>query len=627
LRIKLQKLEFFTKKSVTQFLFILLVALRLCCAPAQAQEFDRLYVKSIQPALSQPLQWVSAEASAAPSLPIAFMTSPDVWAFAPYAENTVLPTATARDVWAKFSLAPTSSPQAWVIRIPRVTIQKVSLYSMGDNGTWEMQAAGTLIAPASWNRNTRTPSFEVQTSAAEKTYYLRFENHNPLTERPELMSQLDFTDGASRVSALIGLIVGMFGFLIIICFAAFAMAHNSVFLSLAAFVFAVLLHHLVAMGFGGWRLWPGSSHLNQAMLWAAPLLALASGCWFFAQASYAKVSHKRIYQLLAALALGSACLSLISVVAVNQLPRAFLNAWAGGVVLTLFLCLLWLSRGRMRWNWWLIAGLLPLAGSAVARLSYNYGWLARVESAQFVSTLLTQLGLLLLFLALAWRSRDALLSAELSKALANNDPVTGLVHSRVAKMRMSQMLLRADRLKMGCGVIMLRWINFSKLLASKSPEQQDALLKQFGQVLTRVIRDIDTAAVLGDGHFLVLVEGPVSRSALASLSTQILTACIRAAEKFDQPNVFQLHIAIWQAELSPSTMEEVIDGLQTKLGQMSAGTKRPVQFVDSTNSAPEPEEPEFSHRRDELLAKIDAIEALPNFQTSEIETARTKSRR
>jgi two-component system, sensor histidine kinase LadS len=613
---------------VKQLLSLVLVALALCCAPAQAQAqtFDRLYTKSIQPVLSQPLQWVSADASAAPSLPEAFMTSPDVWALVPYTRQSVLPTATARDAWVKFSLAPTRSPQSWVIHIPRVTIQKVSLYSLGDNGAWETQAAGALIAPASWNRNTRTPSFEVQTSSVEKTYYLRFEHFKPLTERPELMSQLDFADGASRVSALIGLTVGMFGFLMLSCFAAYAMARGPVFLSLAAFVAAVLLHHLVAMGFGGWRLWPGSSHLNQAMLWAAPLLALATGCWFFAQASYASVSHKRIYQLLVGLALGSACLGLISVVAVNQLPRAFLNAWVGGVVLTLFLCLLWLSRGRMRWNWWLIAGLLPLAGSAVARLTYNYGWLAHVEFAQVISTLLTQLGLLLLFLALAWRSRDALLSAELSKALANNDPVTGLVHSHVAKMRMSQMLLRADRLKLGCGVIMLHWINFSKLLASQSPEQQDALLKQFGQVLTRVIRDIDTAAVLGDGYFLVLIEGPVSRSALASLSTQILTACIRAGEKFDQPNVFQLQIAIWQAELTPITMKEVIDGLQTKLSQMSAGTKRPVQFVDSTNSLPEPEEQGFNLRRDELLAKINAIEASPNFQTSEIDTTRKKSR-
>ena len=620
--------EFSRKCNLQIFLTLLLFLLAAGLPQAQAQEFDRLYAKSIQPALSQPLQWVSANASAAPSLPEAFIANPDVWAFKSYAPRTSLPTGNGRDAWAKFSFAPAQSPQSWIIRIPRVLIQRVSLYSLDANGSWHMETAGSRLAPASWNRTTRTPTFEVLTSSLEKTYYLRFEHHSPMTERPELLSHLDFADGASRIGTLFGLMLGLFGFLILACFAAYAVARNAVFLSLAGFVFAVLLQHLVVMGFAGWRLWPASAHLNQAMLWAAPLFSAAAACWFFAQASYAKDNHKRIYQLLVGLATISGCLGLISLVAPNQLPREFLNAWLGGVLLNVGLSLLWLSWRGMRWNWWLVAGLLPLAGSAAARLLYNYGWLPHIEFAQAIGSLLTQLGLMVFFLALAWRGRDALLSAEVAKAVANNDPVTGLVHSRVAKIRMDQMLLRADRLKLGCGVIMLRWVSFSKLMASQSPEQQEVLLKQFGQVLVRVVRDIDTAAVLGDGYFLVLVEGPVNRSALASLSTQILTACIRLSEKFDISNAFQMHIAIWQAELSPATPSEVIDALQSKLGQMSAGTKRSVQFVDSMNSASEPERnQEFGERRDELLAKINAIEASPSFQAPLMEVARRKSRK
>lgn len=64
-------------------------------------------------------------------------------------------------------------------------------------------------------------------------------------------------------------------------------------------------------------------------------------------------------------------------------------------------------------------------------------------------------------------------------------------------------------------------------------------------------RDIDTAAHLADGHFMILVEGPVSRRTLTSLSTQILTACIRCSDKFGLPNTFNFHIAIWQATLAP----------------------------------------------------------------------------
>ena len=175
---------------------------------------------------------------------------------------------------------------------------------------------------------------------------------------------------------------------------------------------------------------------------------------------------------------------------------------------------------------------------------------------------------------------------------------------------------------------MMRWVNFGNIVASQSTTREEELLKHFGQVLSRVIRDIDTAAVLGDGYFLLLVEGPVNRSALASLSTQILAACIRLSETFDLPHAVNLNIAIWHAELTPSTTKEVVDALQSKLSQMSAGTKRPVQFVDSMNSEPEPEQPqEFGARRDELLAKINAIEASPSFAAPLMDKLPKRTRR
>jgi two-component system, sensor histidine kinase LadS len=596
-------------------LSLLLFFLTAGLPQAQAQEFDRLYSKSVQPVLSQPLQWVGALATAAPSLPEDFVANPQIWSFAPYTRSTVLPTSTGRDVWAKFTLAATPTPKNWIIRIPRVTIQKVSLYSVNASGQWQFESAGVLIAPNAWNRTTRTPSFDVMTSSVEKSYFLRFEHHSRVTERPELMSEVDFAEGASRVGTLIGLMFGMYSFLILACVAAYALARNGVFLWLAAFVASLLMLHLIQMGYGGWRLWSGSIYTNQAMAWIAPLLTMAAGSWFFAQASYAKDSNKTVYRLLGLIAIASLLLCLVRLALSAAFLRNLLNNWAAFVLLTVVGSLLWLSLRGMRWNLWLLAGLVPIAGSATTRLAYNYGWLAHVEFAQTASVFLTQLGLMWLFLALVWRSRDALLSTELNNALANNDPLTGLTQQRVAKIRLEQMLVRAARLKLGCGVIMLRWVNYKPLMASQTPDKRDELLKQMGQVLNRVVRDVDTAALLGDGYFMVLVEGPVSKEALASLSTQILTACIRSSEKFDLPNAFNLHVAIWQAKLLPSTSAEVIEALQTRLNQMSPGTKRPVQFADSVNSSgPDPED-EFVVRRDELIAKIDAIEASPSLHS------------
>lgn len=595
------------------FLILLILTFGLALQKAQAQEFDRINSKSIQPALSQPLQWVSADKAVASTLPNAFPGALEAWA--PYTPSTVLPTSANQDVWVKFSFAPVSTPQSWVVRIPRLSVQKISLYSLDATGAWLEQSAGAKLAPSQWSRRTRTPSFEVLTSTVEQRYYMRLEDYSHITERPELMSHLEFSSSASQMGMLIGLMFGSYGFLIVACLTTFVIARNTVFLSLAAFIVSMLAHYLVAMGFGGWRLWPESAQLNQAMLWAVPFLALATGCWFFAQASHAKDGHKRIYLVLVALAALNACLCVIALVDLDQLSNKWMNAWTVGVLLTVTFSMAWLSWRDTGWSRWLLAGLLPLAGAVTARLLYNYGWLTHVEFVQVPSAGFSLLGLILFFLTLAWRSRDSLLSAEIAKGLAKIDPVTGLFNSRVAHTRLQQMLLRTNRLKLGCGVIMLRWVNYSKLMASQSPEQQSALLKQFSHVLTRLVRDIDTAAVLSRGCYVVLVEGPVSRDALASLSTQILAACIRSSEKFDLPNAFHLHIAVWQSDAVPSTPDKVIKALRTKLGDMPVGTKRMVQFVDSSTGDAVPEQ-DFDQRRVELLAKINAIEALPGFQAS-----------
>ena len=587
----------------------------LSSGTATAQEFERLYSNSIQPVLSQPLQWVSAPSIAAPSLPEAFVVNPDAWAFAPYTSKTVLPTSIGRDAWLKFTLAATPTPQSWVIRIPRLTVKKVSLHDINANGFSPVQSAGASIAHNAWNRSTRTPSFEVMTSTLEKTYFLRFEHHIAVTERPELVSQTDFADAVARLGTLLGLMFGIFGMLMIACIAAYVMARNKVFLSLAVFVAAALLHYLVQIGFGGWRMWPGSVYLNQAMQWTAPLLAMAACCWFFAHASHAKDISKPVYRLLSFLALVSLGLGLFGLISVDQIQRNYLMGWVVFVLLVIACSLLWLSLRGMRLNLWLLAGFLPIAAAAAARLTYSYGWLAHMEFALAVSVFMTQVGLAWIFVALTWRGRAVLLASEVAAALNTSDAATGLIQKRIALVRLPQMLRRATQLKLGCGVIMLHWLNYPQLVGKLSPEKQTAMLKQLGLVLNRVARDIDTAASLDDGYYMILVEGPISRSTLSSLSTQILTACIRASDKFGIPNSFSFHVAIWQAAQISISADEVMEALKTRLNQMSFGTKRPVQFVDAMASerANEPHN-ESVQRRDKLLAKIDAIEASPSVQ-------------
>ena len=134
--------------------------------------------------------------------------------------------------------------------------------------------------------------------------------------------------------------LGTFRLLIMACLAAYAMARHSVFLSLAVFAATVLLHFLVLLGFGGWRLWPHSALPTPIIQWTAPLLAMAAGCWFFAQASCAKNSNAFVHRVLCGVALGSFALSVLRLGGMEQMPHGFLNGWTAFVLMVLTACLL-----------------------------------------------------------------------------------------------------------------------------------------------------------------------------------------------------------------------------------------------------------------------------------------------
>lgn len=595
------------KASLRGLLFMLLCAI---FGASHAQVFDRLYENSPQITLAQPLQWVA--------VPKDSVTSPDAFSgaesgaekrvFQPYTDSTILPTSEAQEVWASFALPVTENLQTWYIRLPAQAIFKVSLYARDPQGGWQVHAAGEAIAPAYWALRTRVPSFELQSRADQpQVYYLRFEHRRPITERPMLLTPIEYIDGASRVGVVIGLMWGMFSVLALLCLAAFSMSRSKVFLWFGAVVVTLMFTQLVLIGYGGWRIWPYSVHLNQVMGWVSATVTMAAAAWFCAQASYARDGHPRLYRLLAAVTAGSLLLACVMMVRLDFVPRDLRNLWLALATMAILASLVWISLRGQAWNLLLLLGAAPIGLAALARLSYNAGWVLNVESAQAAGVLSAMVGLLWVFGVLAWRSRAALFSNHRGATLATYDAASGLMLPRIIEARLPAMLLRGRRQKLACGALMLHWLNQAPSHDEVGDQKRGAALSRLGEILRRAARDVDTVARCDENHFLVLVEGPISRAVLSEVSTKILADCIRASEKFADAGAFSLHIAIWHDTPREQTAADVTDALKIRLHHMASGTKRPVQFVDS------PLEPgsaaaENANRREDLLAKINAIE-------------------
>jgi GGDEF domain-containing protein len=592
------------KRAGLRIFFLLLLCLGL--RAGHTQDFGRLFGDSVTIALAEPLQWVAVPKGSIVS-PDAFLAA-GPWPLQPYTESTVLPTSGTQDVWATFSLPATESLQTWFIRLPGQALVKASLFSRGPQGDWRVQAAGEAIAPADWSLRTRVPSFELQTrSDGVQTYYLRFENKRALTGRPMLLSPVEYVDGASRVGVVIGLMWGMFSVLAMLSLAAFAMARNRVFLWFGAAVVTLMFTQLVLIGYAGWRMWPESAHLNQVMGWVSSALSMAAGAWFCAQASYARSSHPRLGRLLAAVAAGSLLMAGLMAIDRNFIPRDLRNLWLALATVAILGSLVWMSLRGQAWNLLLLLGTAPIGLAALARLSYNAGLVQNIEAAQAAGVLSTMVGLLWIFLVLAWRSRAALFSNHRGAALATYDPASGLMLPRVIDNRLAQMLLRARRKRSECGLLMLSWLDQPPSPDELSDHKRSTALSRIGEILRRAARDMDTVVRYDENRFLMLVEGPVNREAVTEVATKILADCIRLSGKLGDPNAFNLHLAIWHDTPGDQTGAQIISSLKTRLRRMASGPKRYVQFVDA-GGEPASVPAEDSARREGLLAKINAIE-------------------
>jgi hypothetical protein len=150
------------------------------------------------------------------------------------------------------------------------------------------------------------------------------------------------------------------------------------------------------------------------------------------------------------------------VMAVNLdfVPRGLRNLWLTVSTLAILGSLIWIALRGQAWNLLLLLGAGPIGLAALARLSYNMGWMFNVESAQAAGVISAMAGLLWVFLVLAWRSRAALFSNHRGVALSTYDPASGLMLPRIIEARLPQMLLRGRASKkVECGVLMVHWLN------------------------------------------------------------------------------------------------------------------------------------------------------------------------
>lgn len=558
------------------------------------------------------------------TMPQQLLQSPQAAQFTAWQSGMVLPTTALQDVWLRLILPAQSRPQSWMLRIPRLSLEKATLFqgTPDNSAQWQQQSAGTDVPSNSWPVRARDPIFEISTRSDQtQVFFIRLQNAKPITENIQLIHSADFGNGANMAGTLNGLIIGVFTMLTLICLISWRINQNSHFGWLALVSFSVLLTQLTVSGYMFLRVWPSSVYLAKTAGWVMPLLSLAALTRFALSVSYARDLSKPIfYGLWSLIALcGVASLGILLFPA--DFPRDPLNAIYAAGMLMIVGSLCWIAWRSQQWLWMIVLSLLPVIASVLARLAYNQGWVAHMELALLAGVITAGLGLIGIYATMIVHQRQRAAVTHNEDALETTDAATGLFNDRIARARLPQIILRSKRAGNACGAILVRWVGAEQLMANVSFIERGRIFAHLGNRLNRLARDIDTVARFGDDQFLFLVEAPVSQEQLTALASKILTTCMRGSPALPENKGFDMHLAVWLSTDMPTDASGVFELLKTRINQMREGTQRRVQFINTPlSTAPLLDQSDPEHAK-KLLEKINALEA-----TQELPTINLKPR-
>lgn len=557
--------------------------------------------------------------------PEQLLQSPLAGKFVAWQPGMALPTSELQDAWLRLQLPIQSRPQSWFLRIPRLALDKVTLFQAapGNPAVWTQQSAGTDVPHSSWPVRSRDPIFEISTRSDQtQTLFVRLQHGKAITEGVQLIHSADFGNGANHAGTLSGLTIGIFLVLTLISLISWRINRSSQLGWFALLCLAMLVTQLTVSGYMLMRVWPNSVYLAKTAGWVVPLMGLAALARFALSVSYARDLSRPIYFALCSLVAVCALASLGILATPHDFPREALNALYAAGMLLIIGSLAWIASRSLSWLWFIVASLVPLILSGLTRLAYNLGWVANMELALLAGVISAALGLICIYATLVTQQRQRIVTVQREDALETTDISTGLFNERIVRARLPQIIVRSKRASSGngCGAILVRWLDFEQVMATASTIERGRIFAHLGNRLSRLAREIDTVGRFAEDQFIFLVEAPVSHEQLSALASKILTTCMRPSPALPEQKGFDMHLAVWLSSELPSDAPSALELLKTRINQMREGTQRRVQFINTPlSTAPTLDQSDPEHAK-KLVEKINELEKTHGLPTIEIKS-------
>ncbi len=562
----------------------LLCGLLLFPASLQARSILDLDVKS-QPA--QLKDWGDFRVD--PSASMTPMGAARADGFAPTPERGSYPLAPGAVLWIRFTLPATPDDQRWYVRMSQPGLDEVTLYTRGSGDSWSPLRAGDALPMSQWALPHLYPVLPLNISAADPTrYLLRIVAGDGFSAPVEFVSESWLSREQQRVSLMYGVYFGLLAMGAIYAFATGSALREGAYLWLGGGTALAGLAASGAVGVAGLHFWPESPGWSDAAHHVLPALACVPLLSFVAQALLLRERARILFWLL----LGVVVLALAGAVVAGMAHSPWRRWVAQGVLTASMAC----ATGVLLWSWYrgdrfarnLLLALAPLA---LALPAYRLATLQGAGASEPAWVLLLG-GLAVtigaVYLLLSWRDQAKRDHLKRIAQLQEIDPATGLVNDLVFASRGKELIERAQRFEHQSVVAIVDFPNFPALRSEFGRKYSLELLLRLAERLCAMLRNMDTAARLGEFRFGLLVDGPVALSRARALSAKVIAHCITPMSGLPLGMVAKPRIAMALVPAHGSSMSAVVVLLEDML---RAAADDPLRVILIPDQAHEPVAP------------------------------------
>lgn len=449
-------------------------------------------------------------------------------------------------LWFQFD-AISNGAQRWFLELGSSGLDRAQFFFRDAQGRWVSLEAGDTRPVSEWPLPGRLPTFELSGPVGKPVrYWVRLEHARVDYAAPlVLYDQSTLLASRELEQLLLGGYFSIAALIVVVSLANGVAFRDRNFAVYAAYVAALALGQLAYLGVGAQHLWDKWLRWNELSTFVLPGISAAAGLWFTRAitepARFSRALDLAMWALMAAL-LSSVALDAVLVTRASFQLQMALTILAMGVIVVLLAvaCM----HGEDPYIRLIALGFVPVLVMALFPLARGFNLIPVSALTRYGVSIGAALEMPILFYALSLRGARRREAQVRAAALARNDALTGLAHTRSFLQRLDTALQRCGALRHACALLVVKIANYNAIVAEYGRDTAERALVVAASLLRGVTSDIDTAARVGDHVFALLVEGPATTEQATSRAQALVARGLRESDALPAGLVLKFQVAV-----------------------------------------------------------------------------------